>query len=88
MSITTLVMLAFLGGAVLQFLTHRWAVAVAMPTIALGLWILFTEFLVPYKGGGASMWPIALFFVVAYSAVGSFSGAWLMSAILKMVKPK
>jgi len=88
MGMTTLVLLAFLGGAVLQFLSRRLSVAVAATTIALALWMLFTEFLSPYKGGGASMWPIALFFVVAYSAAGSFGGAWLMKAIYKMGKYK
>ena len=53
MGISTLVMLAFLGGAMLQFFLRRLPVAIVIPSAALSLWILFTELLQPYKGGGA-----------------------------------
>ncbi len=36
--------------------------------------ILIEEFLLPYKGGGASMWPIALVFGSLYGAVASAVG--------------
>ena len=55
MGISTLVMLAFLSGAMLQFFLRRLPVAIVIPSAALSLWILFTELLQPYKGGGASM---------------------------------
>ena len=31
-----------------------------IPLLLLSIWILSNEFLMPYQGGGASMWPIAL----------------------------
>jgi len=88
MGIPALVVFAFFGGAILQFLFRRLPVSIAVPTVALSLWILFTEFLQPYKGGGASMWPIALFFVAAYSAAAASGGALLVAAITKMGKSK
>lgn len=88
MGISTLVMLAFLGGAMLQFFLRRLPVAIVIPSAALSLWILFTELLQPYKGGGASMWPIALFFVIAYSAVAATIGAVGALVITKERKSK
>ena len=88
MDIPTLMMFAFFGGAILQLLFCRLPVSIAVPTVALSLWILFTEFLQPYKGGGASMWPIALFFVITFSAVAASGGALLVAAVTKMRKSK
>ena len=36
--------------------------------------VLFAEFALPYSGGGASMWPVALLFGGAYGAVASLVG--------------
>lgn len=88
MGTLTLLSYAFFDGVILQFLYRRLLVSISVPTIALSLWILFTEFLQPYKGGGASMWPIALFFVAAYSASAAASGALLIVAFNKNGKKK
>lgn len=52
---------AFIGFLTATFLKKSWAVyaAGAIPWFVLLFAILFTEYLVPYQGGGASMWPIA-----------------------------
>ncbi len=52
---------AFIGFLTAIFLKKSWAVyaAGAIPWFILLTAILFTEYLVPYQGGGASMWPIA-----------------------------
>ncbi len=48
--------------------------AAAVPWFVLLLFILFSEYYLPYQGGGASMWPIAQLFggtvaaTVAYQA--------------------
>ena len=39
--------------------------------------VLFAEFVLPYQGGGASMWPIALIFGSIYGAVAGGVGAGL-----------
>lgn len=38
------------------------------------LFILLEEFVLPYQGGGASMWPIAVVFGGAYGAAASGAG--------------
>ena len=52
---------AFIGFLTAIFLKKSWAVyaAGAIPWFILLTAILFTEYLIPYQGGGASMWPIA-----------------------------
>lgn len=88
MGIPALLMLAFLGGAMLQLFLRRLPVAIVIPSAALSLWILFTELLQPYKGGGASMWPIALFFIIVYSAGAATIGAVGVLVINKARKSK
>lgn len=45
--------------------------------------ILVDEFLLPYRGGGASMWPIALAFGSFYGAMSGGLGVVLASFYLK-----
>lgn len=59
---------ALIGGLSAWHLSgvSSWLVASLLsPTLLLG-WLLASEYLLPYRGGGASMWPIA--FVVGGSA--------------------
>jgi hypothetical protein len=39
--------------------------------------VLVSEFVLPYQGGGASLWPIALFFGGIYGALAGGIGAGL-----------
>jgi len=39
--------------------------------------ILFEEFVLPYQGGGASMWPIAIMLGGIYGAVASAIGVFI-----------
>jgi hypothetical protein len=43
-----------------------WVVASLLPPAFFLAWLLGTEYLMPYRGGGASMWPIA--FVIGGTA--------------------
>jgi hypothetical protein len=43
-----------------------WAVAWLLPPALFLAWLLANEYLMPYRGGGASMWPVA--FVVGGTA--------------------
>jgi hypothetical protein len=47
------------------------------------IFILFSEFVLPYQGGGASMWPIALAFGTFYGAMTSGLGVVMASYYLK-----
>ncbi len=52
------------------------------------VFILVTEFVLPYQGGGASMWPIALAVGSFYGAVTGGLGVVLASYYLKKKKGK
>lgn len=44
--------------------------------------VLFAEFVLPHKGGGASMWPIALLFGGLYGAAASGAGVYLAGLVI------
>jgi hypothetical protein len=63
--------LSALAGTVSAFLVNgRKAVFVgaALPWLGVLAWLLYNEYFVPYQGGGASMWPIALIFAGTIAA--------------------
>jgi hypothetical protein len=41
------------------------------------VFVLLAEFVLPYQGGGASMWPIAMVFGSVYGAIAGGIGAGL-----------
>ena len=47
------------------------ALALLFPVLGLFLVLMYYEYLVPYSGGGASLWPIALIYGGALSATAS-----------------
>jgi len=50
----------------------------AVPWLGVLGWLLYLEYFVPYSGGGASMWPVALLFAGTVAAVGGIATcAWL-----------
>lgn len=57
--------------------------AAAITVVALTLYELTTMLSAAYPGGGASMWPIAMFFVVVFSMAGAAFGVFLVSAVRK-----
>lgn len=52
----------FLIGAI------AWIASALLPWLGLLAWLLYQEYFVPYKGGGASMWPIAQLFAGTIAA--------------------
>ncbi len=71
--------LSALTGIVVAFLVNsRWSIVLGAVIPWLGVlgWLLYNEYYVPYQGGGASMWPIALIFAgsVAAALGGSVAG--------------
>ena len=82
-----IIMFAFFGGAILQLLYRRLPVSIAVPTVVLSLLVLFIE-LMQTKDVSASLWPILLFFAIAFSAVLASAGALLVAAVTKMRKSK
>jgi len=47
---------------------------VPLPTVIFVALILLDEFVLPYHGGGASMWPLALLFGIPTALAGSVLG--------------
>jgi hypothetical protein len=41
----------------------------AVPWLGLLAWLLYNEYVLPYRGGGASMWPIAQLFGGSVAAI-------------------
>lgn len=70
----------FIVAFALQWIKRWWLLSVLLPTVGFVALILFDEFVLPYREGGASMWPLALLFGVPITIVASLLGvlcAWL-----------
>ena len=46
-----------------------WLLSAAIPWFGLLAWLLFNVYFLPYRGGGASMWPIAQAFAGTVAAL-------------------
>lgn len=53
-------LIAFLTGLMLPLSGMRPGVAWCLSCFVMPTYVLFAEFVLPYSGGGASFWPIAL----------------------------
>lgn len=74
MGLFGVLLVAFFVAFVLQWF-KRWAwLSVSVPAAGFVALILFDEIVLPYRGGGASMWPIALLFGVPTAILGSCLG--------------
>lgn len=60
--------LAGIGSAFLVNGRKAVLLGAALPWLGVLAWLLYNEYFVPYQGGGASMWPIALIFVGTIAA--------------------
>ena len=84
MSLLQLFILASGLGALLHLLIRQPFLVIALTTVALTLYELVTILSAQYRGGGASMWPIAAFFVAVGSAAGAALGVFIVSTIRKI----
>lgn len=77
---------ALVGGASAWYLrgASSWLVACLLPPALFLAWLLANEYLLPYRGGGASMWPVAL--VVGGTAAAVTSCCAL--ALVRLLKPR
>lgn len=75
----TLIISSALAGALCGgFIRGRRAIlwGAAIPWLGLLAWLLYEEYLVPYAGGGASMWPVVqLFAGTIVAMVGGIAAA-------------
>ena len=54
----------------------------AIPWFGLLAWLLIDEYLLPYRGGGASMWPIAQLFAGTVAALVGYGSCTLTRGYL------
>lgn len=52
-------------------------IGAAIPWFGVLAWLLYSEYFVPYQGGGASMWPIAQLFAGSIAAIVGAAAAAL-----------
>lgn len=60
--------LAGVGSALLVNGRKAILLGAALPWLGVLAWLLYNEYFVPYQGGGASMWPVALLFAGSIAA--------------------
>jgi uncharacterized transporter YbjL len=73
-------------GTILRLRQFREIPAWLLSCTIIPVFILISEFILPYQGGGASMWPIALAFGSFYGAMTGGLGVVLASYYLKRKK--
>lgn len=71
----------FILGLLISLGLQRWLrsalISLSVPSMGFITYVLFCEFVLPYGGGGASMWPIALIFGIPVVLTGSACGLFL-----------
>lgn len=74
MAFLIIFVLAFVLGLVLQRKGKRLWVSITAPVACFVAFVLFDAYVLPYRGGGASMWPIAILFGAPVVAAGGLLG--------------
>lgn len=59
----------------LHWLKGLWPLSILIPTVGFVGCILFDAYVLPYRGGGASMWPIAVLVGSPVVLIGGLCGA-------------
>ena len=75
-------------GAILRLRQFREIPAWLLSCTIIPVFILVSEFILPYQGGGASMWPIALAFGTFYGSMTGGLGVVIASYYLKKKETK
>ena len=74
-------LLLYILGLLISMGLERWlrsaVIALSAPSLGFIAWVLFGAFVLPYGGGGASMWPIALLFGIPVVLAGSACGLFV-----------
>lgn len=78
-----LFLLAVIGGAFSQLLPKRVGLTALLGFFGFVAYSVYLEFFLPYRGGGASLWPIDIFFGGPCAAFGASVGAYVVSIIQK-----
>ena len=76
MAFLILFLLAFVLSLVLHLTIGRMLVSLSVPVVCFVLFVLFDSYVLPYRGGGASMWPIAIIFGAPVAFLGGVYGVF------------
>ena len=83
MSSPQIFFLSFVFGALLHLPLRQPVLPVVLVIAAITIYEVASMLGALYTGGGASMWPIALFFVVVLSTAGATLGVLVVSIVRK-----
>ena len=78
-------LIALVSGALLQPFTKSVVITGVLGFSGYVVWSVYNEFFVPYAGGGASFWPIDIFFAGPYSGIGAAVGGYVTSKLFKRI---
>jgi len=78
--------IALVSGVLLQFVTRSVVVTGVLGFSGYVVWSVYNEFFVPYAGGGASFWPIDLFFGGPCSGIGAAVGGYVTSRLFGKIR--
>ncbi len=78
-----LLLIPFITGAVIRLRGRKESTAWLISSLVLPAIVLFDEFVLPYQGGGASMWPIALVIGGFYGVISGGLGVVVASFYVK-----
>ncbi len=79
MTFWILFFVAMAVGAGLKVWTKRTWISIVTPVILFVGYLLFNEYVMPYRGGGASMWPIAVMFGAPVALIGAIIGVFIVA---------
>lgn len=83
MVLMVLLLIPFITGVVIRLRGRKESTAWMISSLVLPALVLFDEFVLPYRGGGASMWPIALVMGGFYGVISGGLGVVSASFYLK-----
>jgi len=83
MVLIVLLLIPFIIGAAIRLSGKKESTAWLMSSLVLPVIVLFDEFVLPYRGGGASMWPIAIVLGGFYGVISGGLGVAAASFYLK-----
>lgn len=80
--------ITFLVGLLLRLRGMNEYVAWILSCLVMPTFIVFDEFVLPYRGGGVSLWPLPLIFGGFYGILAGGFGAGIASLYLKRKNKK
>lgn len=84
MAFVVIFVLSFVVALALRWFGCLRKLSVLTPPVAFIACILFDAYVLPYRGGGASMWPVAVIFGAPVALLGALCGTAASGSIRRM----